>query len=196
MAALRIAFMGASGTGKSTVLRAVNAALQLPLVESGSRQVTAEMGLASPYDVDALGKRGEFQQRLLGRKIKEEASLDDFISDRTVIDVLTYYAMHDAANIGEGHIRTALVNFARYTHCFIFPIDAYFNPGNDPQRLKGVGYHRVFEALAWSFLESARGVQVDNDLPRTRIETVKAGTPNNRAKFILNVIQESVGVSN
>lgn len=49
---IRIAFVGASGTGKTTVARALAARLDIPMNPVGSRSVAQEMGFESPYDVD------------------------------------------------------------------------------------------------------------------------------------------------
>lgn len=49
---LRIAFAGASGTGKTTLAARLANALRLPLNSVGSRSTARSMGFASPYDVD------------------------------------------------------------------------------------------------------------------------------------------------
>lgn len=48
----RIAFVGASGTGKSTIAVPLAERLGLPFNTVGSRSTAASMGFASPYDVD------------------------------------------------------------------------------------------------------------------------------------------------
>ncbi|CAB4203451.1 Fer4_NifH domain containing protein [uncultured Caudovirales phage] len=48
----RIAFAGASGTGKSTLAVALSQHLQLPVNPVGSRSVAASLGFLNPYDVD------------------------------------------------------------------------------------------------------------------------------------------------
>ncbi len=170
---LRICFSGASGTGKSTLLQIVNASLGLTVVDAGSREVAAEMGFKSPYDVDKVGRRGEFQQRLLGKKIAAETylhqAMGSFISDRSILDVLAYYALHDPKNIGTGHITTAMQHFSRYTHVFYCTMAGFFEPGDDPQRLKNEGYHIIFEQLMYSFLASAQRIQKQKGWGKTEV---------------------------
>lgn len=49
---LRIAFCGASGTGKTTLAKAIQQKYGLELNPVGSRSVSKAMGFDSPYDVD------------------------------------------------------------------------------------------------------------------------------------------------
>lgn len=190
---LRIAFAGASGTGKSELVKRVNRKLGLTVIESGARPLAAAMGFESPYDVDKVpGKRAEFQQRLLGIKMTEEnQTMGGFITDRSVLDVLAYYALHDAPNISGNSIRTAVHNFARYTHCFVCTMAGYFNPGDDPQRLKGEGYHIIFEQLMYSLIESARRVQRDKGWQPTVIRSIPEGLDlEGRVQFVHGILDE------
>src|SRR4029079_2693859 len=118
----RIAFVGASGTGKTSLIERllqVARGYTLPMIQVGARTVAAEMGYASPYEVDAAGRRAEFQLRLLRSKINEELCTDSFVTDRSVADVLTYFALHDAKHLEQATIEETREAFNRYTHIFI-----------------------------------------------------------------------------
>jgi predicted ATPase len=153
---LRIAFAGSSGTGKSTLLNAVNASFKLPALAVQTRDVARQMGFASPYDVDAAGKRCEFQELLLDSKVTAEKFTKSFITDRTVVDVLTYYALHESRHVTSEIIKKARSAYARYTHVFLCPMDTFFEPGDDPARLGASfrGYHETFEELCFSWIHS------------------------------------------
>jgi hypothetical protein len=112
------------------------------------------MGFDSPYEVDAAGKRSEFQEQLLERKITAEICSDFFITDRSVADVLTYYALHESRKMSSGTIQKARDAFGRYTHIFLLPMIAHFEPGTDPCRLGATyrGYHETFEQLCFSWI--------------------------------------------
>lgn len=148
----RIAFVGASGTGKTACLEGVNEQSKLPVLPSGARALALAMGFATPYQVDAVGRRGEFQRRLLEEKISSEGGQEIFISDRSVVDVLTYYAMHDPVNMDDALIERAKEAFDRYTHVFLCPMGAVFNPGDDPARVKNRAYHRIFQELCFAWV--------------------------------------------
>lgn len=148
----RIAFVGASGTGKTSCLQGVNAQANLPVLHSQARALSAQMGFASPYDVDAVGRRGEFQRRLLEQKIDDEKDRQSFISDRSVVDVLTYYAMHDPVNMDDALIESSKLAFDHYTHVFLCPMGAVWKPGDDTARVKNRGYHRIFQELCFAWV--------------------------------------------
>jgi predicted ATPase len=152
--ALRIAFCGASGTGKSTLAAALAAHFNLPLNPVGSRSVSAAMGYASPYDVDRAGRRAEFQRRLLANKCAWEAAHESFVTDRTTLDNLAYQALHAVESVTGAVVAEAVTGLARYTHVFYCPVWAFCAPGDDSARVQDLTYHRVYDAVLRGFLES------------------------------------------
>lgn len=145
---MRLAFCGASGTGKSTIVTAVAGRLALPICSVGSREVAKDMGFDNPYDVDAAGKRGEFQTRLLGAKIawEEGHSRDGFVTDRTHLDNLAYTQMHSPETAENGPFRSLAIGaMARYTHLVFCPIDAFHDIARDPSRVDDIHYHHAYE---------------------------------------------------
>ncbi len=146
---IRLAFCGASGTGKSTLASLVSARIGLPICPVGSREVSKAMGFASPYDVDAAGKRVEFQHELLKQKYAWERShADGYVSDRTHFDNLTYTTMHAPGPAADPHFIEAVVAAASYhTHIVLCPIGAVHNVGDDPARINDSRYHREYERI-------------------------------------------------
>jgi predicted ATPase len=144
---LRIAFAGASGTGKTTLAKYVSETRGLPICPIGSRSVAESMGLASPYDVDRLGKRAEFQRRLLADKVAWEASQESFVTDRTVADNLAYHALHDVRSVSSDDLAAMLSGMQRYTHVFFCPVFAHIDLAGDPARVGERAYHEVYDAL-------------------------------------------------
>ena len=110
---MRIAFAGASGTGKSTLANFLAKEYGLPVNPVGSRSVSAAMGFASPYDVDRAGKRSEFQQRLLDEKLAWERDHEAFVTDRTTLDNLAYTTLHDVHSIDAATLTQATQGAAR-----------------------------------------------------------------------------------
>jgi predicted ATPase len=153
---LRVAFAGASGTGKTTLAEFVAKTCGIPLNPVGSRSVAKNMGYDSPYDVDAAGKRGIFQHRLLVEKVAWERAHESFVTDRTVADNLVYTALHDVKCIDEEYLETVRTHFSHYTHVFFCKMSSFFHLGSDPIRVKERAYHEVFEKCLMGVLPASR----------------------------------------
>lgn len=176
---VRIAFSGASGTGKTTLAKKVAAALGLELQPSFAREVATDMGVASPYDVDALGRREEFQtkvmERLLAWQVGRHAR--GYVTDRTVWDAHTYTVAH-APRI----VTQSLVMITRacnglgieegklYTRVVFCPMASFFKLGDDAARKSDHDYHTAYERLLLSFLETACGDTLDRSIIRYRVD--------------------------
>ncbi len=167
---IRLAFAGASGTGKSTLALALADKLSLPMCPTGSREVAKAMGFDSPYDVDAAGKRAEFQKRLFVAKAAwEHATLANdfpfgavhrllagagampqaggFVTDRTYLDNLAYTTMH-AETAADAVFSGAVAQAMKiYTHIVLCPIRAFHNLADDPARVSDLNYHREYESI-------------------------------------------------
>jgi hypothetical protein len=157
---MRIAFCGAAGTGKTTLTEWVSTEYGWPINPVGSRSVAKAMGFENPYDVDKAGKRAEFQERLITEKIAWEAAHERFVTDRTLIDNLTYTCLHDVSCVTEDFLNRTLEGFKRYDFVFFCPLDAFIKTGIDPARMHDLTYHRVFETLLLGWLLRVRNVRI------------------------------------
>lgn len=147
MTDLRIALSGASGTGKTTLFRRLSKKLSLPICPVGSRTVSFEMGFRNPYDVDAAGKRREFQRRLFESKRKWESMTDAFVADRSYFDNLAYGSLHDIEGTSSLVLKEYEVAISRYTHIFYLPLCVFQNLGDDSARKTERAYHEIFDIL-------------------------------------------------
>lgn len=145
--AIRIAFCGASGTGKSTLAEYVSQKYHLTMNPVGSRSVARAMGFESPYDVDKAGKRGEFQRRLLHEKVEWEDGHENFVTDRTTVDNLVYALLHDVHSITEEDLVYYKRGVRRYTHVIHCPTRAFCKPGDDPVRVTDMTYHHLYDLI-------------------------------------------------
>lgn len=152
----RLAFCGASGTGKTTLASWINATYGLPLNPVGSRAVSRAMGFTTPYDVDAAGKRSEFQTKLLQDKTEWEASHAEFVSDRTTFDNLAYSMLHGCENVESAALDLACIGMARYQYVVYCPSAVFIDVGNDPDRLKNSTYQHLYDATIWGLLQKFR----------------------------------------
>lgn len=148
--------MGASGTGKTTLANAIAAVYDLPLNPIGARSVALEMGFENPYDVDAAGRRGEFQMKLFDQKRAWELAHDRFVTDRTYLDNLTYCALHMPAQLADDAIETFTSAMSRYNLVF-WLWKADFQSLGDGVRVTSKAYHEIYERLIGSFAESQPG---------------------------------------
>lgn len=151
---VRAACCGASGTGKSEIAKWLAEMLKLPLCPIGSRSVSAEMGFASPYDVDAAGRRAEFQERLITSKAAWESRRHAFVTDRTLADNLAYLVLHKPEAVTDELVEAVRVGMRRYTHVVFFPMAAFWDTAGDPARVKERGYHWAYEAVLRGLLPS------------------------------------------
>lgn len=156
---MRIAFFGASGTGKTTLAKAVSVALGIPLNPVGSRSVAQSMGFEKPYDVDPAGKRVEFQIELSNAKLKWESFRENFVTDRTGADEWAYASLHapslvhrDSLTMVEYASRLVRIT-SQYDLIFHTPVDVFQDLGNDPARRTDFEYHLRSEALMLQFMD-------------------------------------------
>jgi hypothetical protein len=174
---VRLAFTGASGTGKSTLATAIATKLSLPICPTGSREVAKAMGFDNPYDVDGAGKRAEFQKRLFAAKAAwEHTTLDSelpftdvhgtlagaghrpppvggFVTDRTYLDNLAYTAMHSRETAAEPMFREVVIQAMQiYTHIVFCPVRAFHNLADDPARVSELTYHHEYECILMEML--------------------------------------------
>lgn len=179
--ALRIAFTGASGTGKTKLSEFIVEAFGLPYNPVGSRSVAKDMGFASPYDVDAAGRRAEFQRRLVLEKRAWEDRHESFVTDRTTLDNMAYTIMHDVAAIDEELVTKIVGGVSRYTHIFYCPVDVFCNTGTDNARVQDMTYHRIYDILIKGLLDKYRS-------PQTKFVTMMHNVLEDRKQFVRSLI--------
>lgn len=157
---MRIALMGASGTGKSTLAAYIAEKYGLEINPVGSRSVAKAMGFESPYDVDKDGKRAEFQRRLVIEKRAWEDAHESFVVDRTTLDNLAYTMLHDVYAVDAPLLESIAEGMRRYTHIFYCPVDAFCQPGNDVARVKDMTYHKLYDITLRALYHEQRGLRV------------------------------------
>src|SRR5271157_5211573 len=90
---MRVYFIGAHSTGKTTMARYVSKQTGLPLLPEVARMVLAERELAMDTLRSDLDTVDSFQREIFARQFEIEANHESFVSDRS-FDNLAYAAQH------------------------------------------------------------------------------------------------------
>lgn len=183
MRAHRLAFCGASGTGKTTLAFWVRDTYGLQLNPVGSRTVALAMGFDTPYATDAAGMRSEFQKRLLREKREWEAERDEFVTDRTTFDNLAYSMLHGCDSVDDAQFQEACAGMSRYDFVVYCPARTFISVGDDPDRVKDLTYHRLYDAALWGLLQNFRP-------PATRLLVMPSDQLDQRKGFLQQLLRE------
>lgn len=84
---MKIWLTGTHGSGKSTILR------MLPIkwkITEVSRTLIEHLGFNPLVGESTYEQKLDFEKKILSVQIKHELELDDFVTDRTIFDVLAY----------------------------------------------------------------------------------------------------------
>ena len=146
---IRIAFTGASGTGKTVLAKKLAEILGLPFNPVGARSVAQDMGFDTPYQIDQSGRRKEFQQRLIATKVEWETKNEAFVTDRSTLDNLAYDTLHSPLASDAAGIAQAVAHAKTYSQVFFCPMAAFINVTSDPARIANLAYQDMYEALLW-----------------------------------------------
>lgn len=90
---MKVYFVGAHSTGKTTLARHVSETYQLPMITEVARMVLSEKELhldTLRHDIKAVNG---YQEQIFRRQLREEEKFDQFVSDRS-FDCLAYAAQH------------------------------------------------------------------------------------------------------
>lgn len=86
---MRIAFTGAGGTGKTTLVNILKDRLELPKIEEGVREYLKENNITHLRELDVDGTQ-KLQEHIFQVKSKSEKEKSSFIADRSTIDNAAY----------------------------------------------------------------------------------------------------------
>lgn len=84
----RIVIIGAAGTGKSTLAKALSKRLKLKLIPEQARIICKKLDYNNIYEIK---NQKEFRFLVLKEQIKLEEKYNDFISDRSTIDCWVHF---------------------------------------------------------------------------------------------------------
>ena len=76
-----------------------------------------------------------------------ESAHDSFVTDRTTVDQLAYFVLHDVYGVDAAYLDTAVSGLQRYTHVVYCPVGVFCNPVGDPARVQDPAYHHLYDTL-------------------------------------------------
>ena len=199
---LRIAFTGASGTGKTTLAKMVAEAYNLPMeqwpvgdgtFESTTRRVARDMfGRPEPYLADTFDRRAEFQWNLLNTKLdwEDKHATTGFVTDRTHYDNLAYGIMHDIDGSGTDiDFRQKVASGMEHYDIVIYCPTGRVPTSDDPARKHSAVYHCVTDTILYGLYGKYRHI------PRIFVYVKKhLSTPDSAFQLIAIAIDDVIQV--
>ena len=91
---MRIYFVGAHSSGKSTLARYVSEKYNLSMISETARMILSEQELQIDAIRCDLNTADKYQKAVFDRQIIEEQKYTNFVSDRSAVDILAYSAQH------------------------------------------------------------------------------------------------------
>lgn len=184
---MRIAIIGASGTGKTTLAKEISERTGLPYLPTRTRDMAEKLfGEPKPYLADELGRRSEFQRAVQDDKYSAESTTPHFVTDRSFLDNLAYSAMHDANGTASdpAFVSDAFRMTAECYDLIIFcHMEDFFNSGDDPARKLSQSYQSIYECTL-----SGLVLRMSQMYPKT-VLTLRGPTPDSRDSLIANIIR-------
>lgn len=138
---MKVYFVGAHSTGKTTCARYVSEKYKVPMITEVARMILSEKELhldSLRYNIDLVD---QYQESVFQRQIEEESKYDTFVSDRS-FDNLAYVAQHSrilSKLLHSQELYTYLESL-RATDSFIF----FVRPSKATLKADGVR-----ESLSW-----------------------------------------------
>tara|TARA_B100000745_G_C20136055_1_gene389399 strand:- start:583 stop:1143 length:561 start_codon:yes stop_codon:yes gene_type:complete len=181
---MKIGFTGAGSTGKTTTLNLIKDEVNVPILPSSTREVFKKWNIKedqqenmSPED-KLLLQNDIFDMR---DRIEIEAG-HSFISDRVLLDNFAYSLLRCYLAMGREMVDSkeaqVLENLKTYDLLFYFPIT--FTPIQDEMRHANYALLKTIDSIIYAFL-TKHGFD---------FITVPAGSPEDRAKYVLSFITE------
>ncbi|GJL66423.1 MAG: hypothetical protein NPIRA05_13940 [Nitrospirales bacterium] len=183
---MKIAFTGASGTGKTSVAhyllsKKCRELSEIPLVGVDSRNLLDNIGLKRAEFIDH-NQYKVFQIMYFSQKMLIESGRDAFLTERSFADGLIYWKMHcdGVADPSEKEIITRLCReqTMKYDYHFLFPV-GFIPLEDDGYRHQSPEYHKRFELYLESLL---------NEWGIKYIVVPNSDVPT-RAKFVLDCLK-------
>ena len=149
---MRIAFLGACGTGKTTLVETMYKDLGLKPVYNNARNVMSGLGITDLTEVEPTKRALLCESILITRLTKQLELLEEgFISDRSLIDELMYWELDNEKNFPSLTLTLkdfvySFLNKFKYDLLICIPVEFDLSEKEkNADRLRWVDEHRYLE---------------------------------------------------
>lgn len=180
---MKVGFIGAGGTGKTTVLGLLKDC-GVPVMAGVSRGVFKERNLTEDSQLTMTPQeKWELQKEIFARKLQQD-QIEDRISDRTLLDHFVYCLLRSTESIGDSTVTAyeALVreNLMKYDVLVYFPLAEFWSADD--------GFRQSHRAWALSVDSIARGLLEKLAIP---YKMLPFGSPESRAALVKQWMEEA-----
>lgn len=181
---MRIGFIGAGGTGKTTTAQLLENFIPEQLFPGVARTVFKELGYTEA-DQRHMSKHDKWrlQKKIFDAKIQQDHDNPDGLFDRTLVDHIAYCLFRCDDAINDTTIKSMLIvtaeNMAKYDQLFYFPVYDWV-PDADQLRETNLSYRMAIDFMV-------QGIIRNLGIPYFRVPN---GAPDQRAQAVLKVIQD------
>ncbi|MDE1971191.1 MAG: AAA family ATPase [Patescibacteria group bacterium] len=194
----RIGFIGAGGTGKTSVLELLKPFLEeqnIKVRPSVVRGVLKDLNLTEK-DLSSLSlEQGEEVQRHLffAKEAQDRAAVlsgENFITDRTLLDHYVYWLYRGGKAIRKENLENFLLgvseSLSTYSKLFYFPVYATWEPPDDGFREEGYIYRKTIDFL----MSGVAGTIVTRNYKlAAKISTVPDTPPSQRKVWMEGILR-------
>lgn len=189
---LKVGFVGAGGTGKSSVAKILAADITIPeeFRPSIVRDVFNRLGYGSEIDQFKMNDAAawELQREILEEKFELDKTTASGVFDRTPVDHMAY-ALYRCGNIIEDHeldwIQMSCWSYtSKYDLLFFFPVYDW-EIADDGFRQNNKAYRIATQSIMLGLLTeyNAKYTVMENTEPGARAQIIKAKMDRERARY-------------
>lgn len=185
---MKVGFIGAGGTGKTSVLNALRGKISIPILPSVTKDILRENNITEA-DQNRMTpeERWILQKQIYARRLENEAQHTSFISDRTIIDHL-FYCLQQCWSVMSSDETAKLIHIAKeninsYDLLFYFSTDNFLST-SDPMIINSMAYSYLSDSAIRGLISKT----LDYGMSNYRLWTVPPGPIDQRSSFVLRKI--------
>lgn len=146
---MRIALVGSHGTGKTTLLKAIEASGKFPrhkMITEVSRSLIEAIGFNPLVGESTYEQKRDFEWKIFEKQVGEENESPKFVSDRSIFDILAYAStLMDTIDFAHFHTTVHQLRYERHPYDFLIFVPIEFPMEKDGIRPEDEEYRHEIE---------------------------------------------------